>query len=227
MSERPTAAASQKAISDLISTIRATPDGSDLTLSVLRGNNRASSNNPQQRQPLEVTIAPKRKADDNKAPPSIGVMLSPNFVKMETLKVDKPQDAILPAARLVSSNTRETAQGLLKFFGQLIMGQDTGGQQVSGPIGLLKTGSDVVSTKDWSTVLAFAAAISINLGVVNALPLPALDGGQLVFVLAEAVTGRKIDQRLQEEIIGITVLLLLFVSVNAALGDVQNLIMKK
>jgi len=215
LSERPTAAASQKAITDLISTIRATPDGDDLKLSVIR--KKASK-------PVDVTIAPKRAEGNSKGPKTIGVMLSPNFVKMENLKVDNPMDAIVPAARLVSSTTQETANGLLKFFGQLVTGKDTGGQQVSGPIGLLKTGSDVVSTKDWSTVFAFAAAISINLGVVNALPLPALDGGQLVFVLAEAISGRKIDQRLQEEIIGITVLLLLFVSVNAALGDVQNLL---
>jgi RIP metalloprotease RseP len=135
--------------------------------------------------------------------------------------------AVAPAAKLVSSITKETAAGLITFFGQIISGSDTGGQQVSGPIGLIKTGSDVVATKNWNTVFAFAAAISINLGVVNAFPLPALDGGQLIFVLAEAATGRKIDQRLQEEIIGVTVLLLLFVSVSAALGDVQNLMITK
>ena len=84
-----------------------------------------------------------------------------------------------------------------------------------------------MATNNWSTVFAFAAAISINLGVVNAFPLPALDGGQLVFVLTEAATGRKIDQRLQEEIIGATVLLLILVSISAALGDVQSLMITK
>ena len=215
MSQSPTAADSQKAITELISTIRSTPDGDDVRLSVIR--NKGTK-------PVDVTIQPARTQANS--PKTIGVMLSPNFVKTELLKVNNPTEAVLPAAKLVSSQTQETAGGLLKFFGQLVSGKDTGGQQVSGPIGLLKTGSDVVSTKDWSTVFAFAAAISINLGVVNAFPLPALDGGQLVFVLAEAVSGRKIDQRLQEEIIGITVLLLLFVSASAALGDVQNLVLK-
>ena len=216
LSERPTAAASQEAITKVISTIRATPDGGDVKLSVIR--NKGAT-------PIDVSIEPTRvKAS---APKTVGVMLSPNFVRTELVKANNPLEAIAPAAKLVTSTTQETASGLLRFFGQLVSGKDTGGQQVSGPIGLLKTGSDVVSTKDWSTVFTFAAAISINLGVVNAFPLPALDGGQLVFVLAEAVSGRKVDQRLQEEIIGITVLLLLFVSASAALGDVQNLLVKK
>ena len=122
--------------------------------------------------------------------------------------------------------TKETAAGLSKFFGQLLSGKDTGGQQISGPIGLIKTGSDIVSTNNWNTVLAFAAAVSINLGVANALPLPALDGGQLVFVAIEAATGRKVDQRVQEEVIGVTVLFLILLSASAAFGDIQNILMK-
>ena len=84
-------------------------------------------------------------------------------------------------------------------------------------------GSQVVATEDARSVLLFAAALSINLGVVNAFPIPALDGGQLVFVLAEAVTGRKVNQRLQESITGATLFFLLLVSAGAAVGDVQNL----
>lgn len=212
LSERPTTAQSQKAINDFISTIRSTPDGEQLNLSVLRNN-----------KPLDVSIKPKR-VDGEKAPKTIGVLLSPNFVKTELLKVDNPVDAVVPAAKLTYRITLETANGLLTFFGTLIMGKDTGGQGVSGPIGLLKSGSDIVATNNWGQVLAFAAAISVNLGVVNAFPLPALDGGQLVFVLVEAVTKRKVDQRLQEEIIGVTVLLLLLTSVSAAIGDVQSLL---
>ena len=83
-----------------------------------------------------------------------------------------------------------------------------------------------MATKDLSTVLLFAAGISINLGVINALPLPALDGGQLVFVLSEAITGRKIDQRVQENITSVAVLLLLLASVSTAFGDVSNILSK-
>lgn len=129
---------------------------------------------------------------------------------------------MLPAAKIVSTVTTQTAQGLLSVFGNFLSGKDAGAQ-VSGPIGLIKSGSEVVASQNWSSVLAFAAAISINLGVVNAFPLPALDGGQLVFVIFEAVAGRKVDQRLQEEIVGATILLLLLLSVSTAFGDVLTL----
>lgn len=216
LGESPTAAAAQRSISEFIKVIRATPDNEELSISVVRGGKGSN--------PVDVTLKPKRV---NGAAPSIGVMLSPNFVKTELIQEKNPVKAIVPAAKATNTITTETAKGLLSFFGQVLSGKDTGGQQVSGPIGLIKSGSEVVATKDWRTVLAFAAAISVNLGVVNALPFPALDGGQLVFVLVEAVSGRKVDQRLQEEIVGATILILLLASVSAALGDIQSLFVGK
>ncbi len=79
------------------------------------------------------------------------------------------------------------------------------------------------------------AAISINLAVVNALPLPALDGGQrMMFVLAEAVTtgGRNVDQqrRVQQESINSApaamLLFLLVVTFSTAIGDISKIAVK-
>ena len=94
---------------------------------------------------------------------------------------------------------------------------------MSGPIGVVKSGADIVSSADFAAVVAFAASISINLAVVNSLPLPALDGGQLAFVLAEAAAGRRIDQRVQESINASALLFLLFISFGTAVGDVTSI----
>ena len=51
-------------------------------------------------------------------------------------------------------------------------GNEPVGQSLSGPIGVIKTGSDVVATNDVGAVIGFAAAIGFNLAVVNALSLP-------------------------------------------------------
>ena len=75
------------------------------------------------------------------------------------------------------------------------------GQSLSGPIGVIKTRSDVVATNDVGAVIGFAAAISFNLAVVNALPLPALDVGQLVFVVGELLTGKKVDHHSSNQLI--------------------------
>jgi len=97
------------------------------------------------------------------------------------------------------------------------------GQGMSGPVGVIKVGSDVVSSKDFAAVLGFAAAISVNLAVVNSLPFPALDGGQLVFVLSEALTGKKIDQKKQEAINASFLFFLLLVSFSTTIGDLSLL----
>ena len=216
-SPSPSAFETQRAINDFIATIRSTPEGESLKLSVLH---------PNSAQPEQVSIQPRRQLLETgtAGPLSIGVLLAPNFVKADVLKTNNLIEAAGMAQNYATTLTKETANGLLSFAGQMLSGKaESSGTQVSGPIGLIRTGSEVVATQDWTAVLLFAAAISINLGVVNALPLPALDGGQLVFVLAEAISGRKVDQRLQEGITGAALFFLLLVSLGAAVGDIENI----
>lgn len=214
-------------MNSLIEAIRATPDGEEIDLSVIRDDNGFAQS---------VSIKPKRaiaKLDPSSSivsasgPQTIGVLLTPNFVKSQMLKSNNPMEAARLAFQYTCTLTSETANGLLKALGQALFrngGNSPTAAQISGPIGVIREGSNVVATKDIHTVLLFAAAISINLGVINAVPIPALDGGQLMFILAEAITRRKIDQRLQEGLNGVTILLILFVSFNAALGDIFNII---
>ena len=214
----------QKSVSYVISKIRETPEGGSISLSVVKGGKTATSINKAPPVVDIVSIRPTRTKDGISA---IGVMLSPNYVKSVTVKSDSITESAVLAWEYVATLTQDTAGGLLSFAWSILSGKSsTSGGQVSGPIGLLKTGSEVVATQDWRSVLLFTAAISINLGVVNALPLPALDGGQLVFVLAEAITGRKVDQRVQEGITGATLLLLLLASVSAAVGDIGSIFSK-
>ena len=127
---------------------------------------------------------------------AIGVLLGPNIRRMERIQTTSLGEASRIAGKL------------------------------SGPIGLIQTGSEVVSTSDMAAVMMFAAAISVNLAVVNSLPLPALDGGQMVFILVEAISRRKVDQRLQENITSVAVLLLLLLSLSTTVGDVEGLFAK-
>lgn len=207
-----TAMESQKAVNQFIETIRNTPNGESIEV-LLRHAGQSGTD--------KIRIQPKRTSD--RAPQSIGVLLSPNYVNMERLQSSNPAVAANLAFDYMSSLTKETANGLLSFFAGLMSGSGTNGQQVSGPIGLIRTGSEVVASKDLTTVLLFAAAISINLGVINSIPLPALDGGQLVFVLAEALTGKRVDQRVQEGITGVAVFFLLLLSVGTFVGDLSSI----
>lgn len=210
--ESPNSAASQKAIGEFIAKIRETPEGEALELSVLKQGGAEK----------KVQVVPRR-TNGPQAPPSIGVMLGPNFSKMNIIKSSSLPEATKLAAQSLSEITSQTTTGILSVLGGMVQGKGGGGAQLSGPVGLIQTGSEIVSTKEGATVLVFAAAISVNLAVVNSLPLPALDGGQMVFILAEALMGRKVDQRFQENVTSAAVLLLFLLTISTTVGDVQNL----
>ena len=64
---------------------------------------------------------------------------------------------------------------------------------LSGPVGIYKATETVAQFGVYS-LMNWAAILSINLGIMNLLPLPALDGGRLLFFLFEAVRGKPIDK---------------------------------
>ena len=214
---QPTAYTSQEAISKFIANIRETEPGSSLQVTVLKQGSE---------KPTDIKLTPQPfSPNEASSPLSIGVMVAPNYEGTSLVKASSVGDAFSKAAGEVYELTSVTARTILGLIGSLVMGKGTPpGQSLSGPIGVLKTGSDVVSTNDVAAVVGFVAAISINLAVVNSLPLPALDGGQLAFVLAEAVSGKKVDQRAQEALNAAALFLLLFVTFSTSVGDITSLV---
>ena len=207
------AIAASKQVSDIISAIRETKDGESITLLVQKEGKKEAK---------DIVITPKR--NNQASPQTIGVFLSPNYLKTEKLRSSNPVEASQMAFGYLKGITGQTLEGFTNLASTVLAGKGAPpGQQLSGPIGLIQSGTQVVSTKDITTVLLFAAALSVNLGVVNALPIPALDGGQLLFVLAEAVTGRKVSQRFQENLSSLAVLFLLLVTASATFTDVGRL----
>jgi len=205
--------ASQREISNVISTIRDTPDGESVKLTIIHGGDGSTPDK------ADVVSIKPRKNDNGQA--SIGVMLMPNYIRTDMVRGEGIMDAVTKAGTAVYDLTSDTAKSIVGLLIGIISGKGLpAGTSMSGPIGVVKTGATVVGTQDVWAVVAFAASISINLAVVNSLPLPALDGGQLAFVLAEAAAGKRIDQRLQEGINAGALLILLFISFGTAVGDV-------
>ena len=208
---------SQEAIASAISAIRQTQDGEEVKLTIVHGGKDSGTAVSTD----TVKISPKRNMEGQA---SIGVMLGPNYVKTEMVRASNIVDAVTKAGSAVYDITSATAGSITKLLIGLLFGKGLpAGASMSGPIGVVKAGADVVSSSDLAAIVAFAASISVNLAVINSLPLPALDGGQLVFVLAEAAAGRKIDQQLQETINAGALTILLFVSIGTAIGDVRSI----
>ncbi|HFC11567.1 MAG TPA: hypothetical protein ENJ56_01890 [Anaerolineae bacterium] len=77
-------------------------------------------------------------------------------------------------------------------------------------------------TGDWFGVLFFAGIINVGLGFTNLLPLPALDGGRILFVLIEAIRGRRINPEREGMVHVIGMLLLLGLMALMIVNDVVN-----
>ena len=107
-------------------------------------------------------------------------------------------------------------------IGQLVTGQ-AAISDLSGPIGTAQAVGEATKA-GMSTVMNLFAFITVNVGIFNILPIPALDGGRLVFLLFEAVTRRRIKPEYEAYVhfAGFVLVILLFVFVSYQ--DIVNLI---
>lgn len=88
-------------------------------------------------------------------------------------------------------STYEFTTMILKSIGMLFTGS-VGLNDLSGPVGIFKMTGEFAQ-QGLAILMKWAAVLSINLGLINLLPLPALDGGRLAFLLIEALRGRPLD----------------------------------
>jgi regulator of sigma E protease len=72
--------------------------------------------------------------------------------------------------------------------------------QLSGPVGIARMAGDAAETKGWYPKFGLAAEISLNLGILNLLPFPILDGGLILLLLIESVIRRDISINVKERI---------------------------
>ena len=85
----------------------------------------------------------------------------------------------------------------------MLVSQKLGVKDLSGPVGIVKTVGDQYTQAAaygfktvFLTMVNWIILISANLGVMNLLPLPALDGGRLLFLIIEAITGKAVSQNM-------------------------------
>jgi membrane-associated protease RseP (regulator of RpoE activity) len=168
-------AGGQDAVADLVTTIKGSPERT-LTLLAERDG-----------QKLKLKLTPS----DLGGVGRIGAQLQPNG--SEAFRPARgPLEPVRQASHDLALLTRRTADGfvtLATHFGE------TAGQ-VSGPVKIVEMGASLAK-QGGGSLFVFTALISINLAVLNALPLPLLDGGQFVLLLLEGVRGKPLPERFQ------------------------------
>jgi len=173
-----------EAFRDLIKTSA----GKSVQLEIARGDQR-----------LTVNVIPEAKSNGG----TIGIGLSPNG-KVDRRRITNPIEALKVGAIEFQRIVVMTFKG----FGQLITNFGETASQVAGPIKIVEIGANIAQN-DTGSLFFFAALISINLAIINILPLPALDGGQLAFLLIEGVRGKPLPSRIQESVMQTGLVLLL------------------
>ncbi len=114
-----------------------------------------------------------------------------------------------------------------RSLGDLLSGR-YGLNDLSGPVGMVDyigdAVSQAVSLDGWRTLLTMIALITINVGVFNLLPLPALDGGRLLFLIIEGVTRKKIPAKYEGIVHFIGLLLFFALMIVVTFSDIRKLI---
>lgn len=110
---------------------------------------------------------------------------------------------------------------IVDALGKLITGQFSI-DALSGPVGIYQATGEVAQSGIYSLIF-WTAALSINLGIMNLLPLPALDGGRLLFFGIEALRGKPVDRQKEGLVHFIGIVLLMILMIVVTWNDIQRL----
>lgn len=133
-----------------------------------------------------------------------------------------PLEALYEGGLFLIDLTALVWQGLIGFFaGLLTFSADF--SSVAGPIGIVGVVGEAAGL-GLASLFFLTALISINLAIINILPIPALDGGRLLFLLVEVVKGSPIDPRVTNAIHGIFFGLLILLILVISYFDVSRLL---
>ena len=129
--------------------------------------------------------------------------------------LDTWQPSVIEAAEAALFKTGYVIYHMIEGLVQIFTGEAAA--ELAGPLGVMQM-TGTVAKLGFAALMNFAALLSLNLGIINLLPVPALDGGHFVTLLLEALRGKPLGEKAMHytQIAGITVLvaLMLFATKN-------------
>ena len=149
----------------------------------------------------------------------IGVMIESKEILTPTKDF---KTAITGSGRYLWEQTYMLVYGLWQLFTGKIPVKD-----IHGIVAITKIGGDVIQTNGFFSGLLLTAIISLDLALVNFLPIPALDGGHFMFLLIEQFRGKPLDEEAINKVSSVFFLLLIVLIVLIVFNDVYALIKHK
>lgn len=114
----------------------------------------------------------------------------------------------------------DSSTALFQSLGKIFQGKNL--DQLSGPVGIFQISAQAAES-GLAVYLRLLAILSINIGIMNALPLPILDGGRAIIAIIEKIRGRKLNEQLMNTLMWGGVLALIGLMVFATFNDVIKL----
>ena len=137
------------------------------------------------------------------------------------IKTDNPVKIVKGSTKYPWDNTYM----MMYSLGQLFTG-NVPMKDMHGVVAITKIGGDMIDKAGKSAGILLAALISMNLAILNILPIPALDGGHLMFLLIEKIIGRPLDDKVVEKISSVFFTLLIILMVFIVFNDITLLVKK-
>ncbi len=167
-----------------------------------------------------LTVTPEAKTEGGKTIGRIGA--TPHIDEAETRKlITEVSYGPIAALGHAAQRTWEVSVFTLKMLGRMIVG-DVSLKNLSGPITIADYAGQSAQL-GWLAYLSFLALISISLGVLNLLPVPLLDGGHLMYYVAEVVKGSPVSDRIMEMGQQVGMVLLFSLMAFAIFNDINRL----
>jgi len=129
---------------------------------------------------------------------------------------------LLGALQKSIETNKENAVLIFQVIGRLIKRQASL-RQLDGPVGIVAVSGQAYEA-GLDTLLTFMAVISLNLGILNILPIPILDGGVILLLVIESLMGHDLSLRMKERIVQASFVFLLMLTVIVLYNDVVKLL---
>jgi regulator of sigma E protease len=169
-----------------------------ITLSVRRGE-----------QPLDIQVTPRREGTVGR----IGISISNELKRI--------QPGPIGAVWLSVKRNWDFAGLILQTLGGLLSGE-TSPKQLMGPVGIAQLSGESAQ-EGWISLFALMASISLNLGLLNLLPVPVLDGGHIFIMALEGAARRDFSIRVKERMLFAGFLLLMLLMVTVIYNDLTRI----
>ena len=159
---------------------------------------------------------------------NVDVTVEPKMVEVESYDTgfvvygDRVKTSPIGTLKYSVEEVGYSVKTVIQSLGMLFTGK-IGFDSLLGPVGTVSTMSEIVAFYVFLNLMNLAALISANLGVMNLLPIPALDGGRLVFLIIEALRGKPVKREHEGIVNFIGMILLVILMVVVLFKDIMAL----